>query len=124
MALKDFQINSMSELEKEVSDLKLLSGDINELLTKVNATYANQSEGYASANSTRLAESMQECSNKARKITENVDGFIQIPKNKPTRLAESMQECSNKARKIAENVSTIEKSVDKYRQQVKETDEA
>ncbi len=92
MALKDFNINSMSELENELSSLRTLSNDINDLLTKINATYANQSEGYASANSTRLAEAMQECSNKARKISDNVD--------------------------------TIERSVDKYRQHVKETDEA
>ncbi len=92
MASRDFNINSMSELENELSSLRSLSNDINELLTKINATYANQSEGYASANSTRLAESMQECSNKARKITENVD--------------------------------TIERAIQGYRQQVKETDEA
>ena len=92
MASKDFNINSMSELENELNSLKTLSNDINELLTKINATYANQSEGYASANSTRLAE--------------------------------NMQECSNKARKISENVGTIERSVQGYREQVRETDEA
>ncbi len=92
MALKDFEIRSMSELERDLQKLRTLSDDINSLLTNINNTYANQSEGYDSANSTRLAE--------------------------------AMQECASKARKISENVSVIERAVDAYRRQVKETDEA
>ncbi len=78
MGNRDFEITSITELENSFNELKQLSSNINEALTKLKNVYLTQQQGYASTNSEELATAMEQCTSKASKIAENVGVISEV----------------------------------------------
>lgn len=69
---KDFEINSVSELQQAFLDLKNSQANIENILNKLKVSYGALQEGYLSDVSKKIQTSMEECAMKAKKIAENV----------------------------------------------------
>lgn len=69
---KDFNINSPEELKTDLARVDKVAKRIEESLNNLKNTYSNQQEGYASSNSEQQADAMNDLSEKAKTIAENV----------------------------------------------------
>lgn len=87
----DFSVNSIEDLRTDLAKLDEVAAKIDGTLKKLQTTYSNQQEGYASANSERQAETMNELSTKAQTIAENVQTIKDCVGKYATKIEETDQ---------------------------------
>lgn len=66
------QITSFSELEGYLNELETLSGEIESELSNLQSVFERQTEGWASANSNREIEKMDNYVEKGKTISRNI----------------------------------------------------